>query len=102
MTALHASRLTSHVFATAPRLDPERDAIQGVEAIEQLAQSAIRLALPIYRSAIDRVLDELRSLPSLDAGFARFPQGARQATMVQLEETGDDLSTILSSVVELA
>ena len=32
----------------------------------------------------------------------RDPQGARQATMVQLEETGDDLSTILSNVVELA
>lgn len=80
MTAtLQPSAFTPLAFSLAPRLDPERDAIQGVEAIEQLAQAAIRLALPIYRAAIDRVLDELRSLPSLDAGFARFPQGARQA-----------------------
>ncbi|MDC8786480.1 FadR/GntR family transcriptional regulator [Roseateles koreensis] len=32
----------------------------------------------------------------------RDPLGARQATLVQLEETGDDLSTILSSAVQLA
>ena len=32
----------------------------------------------------------------------RDPLGARQATLVQLEETGADLSTILSTVVDLA
>ena len=65
-------------FAAAS-LDPERDAVNGVEAIDRLTHAAIRRALPIYRSSVDRLLDELRSLPSLDAGFARFPQGARQA-----------------------
>jgi SPP1 gp7 family putative phage head morphogenesis protein len=61
------------------RLDPERAAVAGVEAMDQLAQAAIRRALPIYREAVARVLDEMRALPSLEAGFARFPQGARQS-----------------------
>ena len=65
-------------FAPTMRLDPERAAVAGIDAIEQLAQAALRRALPIYRPAIDRLLDEIRSLPSLEAGFARFPQGSRQ------------------------
>ena len=62
----------------AGRLDPERAAVAGIEAIEQLAQASLRRALPIYRPAIDHLLDEIRALPSLEAGLARFPQGARQ------------------------
>lgn len=68
---------THHVFASGPRLDPERAAVNGALAMDRLAQAATGRALLIYRQAVDRLLDELRSLPSIDAGFARFPQGAR-------------------------
>lgn len=75
MTVGGADRMMT--FAATRRLDPERDAVNGTIAIEQLAQAAIRSAAPIYRQAVDRLLDELRSLPSIEAGFARFPQGSR-------------------------
>lgn len=71
--------MTSLTFAATRRLDPERNAVNGTLAIEQLAQAALRMALPVYRTAVERVLDELRALPSLDAGLARFPPGSRES-----------------------